>query len=53
MDYPTDFHLKAAYKVLQYLKRTIGKGILFQADNKLLLRAFADAYWATCVDTRR
>lgn len=53
MEQPHDVHLQAANKVLQYLKGTFGKGILFLAENSLDLIGYADADWETCIDTRR
>lgn len=53
MEKPSDSHLKAAHRILQYLKGTIGQGIMFQASNNLILQGFAYADWATCIDTRR
>lgn len=36
-------HLQAAYKVLRYLKGTIGQGLFYPAQSDLKLSAFADA----------
>lgn len=50
---PTNVHLKAAYKVLHYLKGSIGLGVFFSAESNLTLTAFTDADWGSCADTRR
>ncbi|KAL0846098.1 hypothetical protein Bca101_019344 [Brassica carinata] len=46
-------HLLAAYKVLRYLKGTIGQGLFYPSQSDLKLSAFADADWSGCPDTRR
>lgn len=46
-------HLHAAYKVLHYLKGTVGQGLFYSSTSDMKLSAFADADWGTCPDTRR
>ena len=41
-------HLKAAHKVLHYLKGTIGLGLFYSTTNDLVLKAFPDADWGSC-----
>lgn len=53
MDKPRQPHLEAAHKVLKYIKHTPGQGILLPSTGSLQLRAYCDADWARCIDTRR
>ncbi|XP_059627360.1 uncharacterized mitochondrial protein AtMg00810-like [Cornus florida] len=46
-------HLDAAHRVLRYVKRTPGQGIFLSAISPSQLRAFCDADWTRCRDTRR
>lgn len=50
---PRQSHLKAAHKVLHYLKGIIGLGLFYSTTNDLVLKAFTDADWGSCKDTRR
>lgn len=53
MDKPRQPHLDAAYRVLRYLKQTPGQGILLPSTGQLEIKAYCDADWARCKDTRR
>ncbi|GJW46618.1 putative ribonuclease H-like domain-containing protein [Tanacetum coccineum] len=50
---PTEKHLHAIKRIFRYLKGTIHMGLWYQKDSNFALRAFADADYASCQDTRR
>ena len=53
MHNPKENHLRAVYRILQYLKGTPGKGILFTKGEEMTLEAYTDADYAGSVDDRR
>jgi hypothetical protein len=53
MHSPKKVHLRAAHRVLQYLKGTPRKGILFRRSGGLMLEAYRDAkYVGSLIDRR-
>lgn len=50
---PRQPHLSVVHSLLRYLKGSPGKGIFLQASSSFQLRAFIDANWASCLDTRK
>ncbi|GJY96842.1 retrovirus-related pol polyprotein from transposon TNT 1-94 [Tanacetum coccineum] len=50
---PTKKHLHAIKRIFRYLKGTIHMGMWYPKDSVFALRAFADAYYAGCQDSRR
>ncbi|GJR44884.1 ribonuclease H-like domain-containing protein, partial [Tanacetum coccineum] len=46
-------HLKTAFKILRYLKGSLGLGIHITKSPGKILKANSDADWAKCVVTRR
>ena len=53
MDQPRQPHLEAVHRVLRYIKGSLGQGIFFPSSTDFRLKAFCDADWAACLDTRR
>ena len=45
--------MKAATRILQYIKGTPGQGVFFLVESDLQLKAFCDVDWAGCPDTRK
>ncbi|GKC37788.1 retrovirus-related pol polyprotein from transposon TNT 1-94, partial [Tanacetum coccineum] len=50
---PTQKHLHTVKRIFQYLKGTVNRGIWYPNDSSITLTKFADAYHASCQDTRR
>jgi len=53
MQCPRSHHQHAEQRILRYLKTTSHRGLLFPATENLSLRAYSDADWAGCPNTRR
>lgn len=53
MSDPREPHLKAVYRVLQYLKSLPGHGLFYPSNCDFQLKIFANADWGACQDTRR
>ncbi|XP_050207614.1 uncharacterized mitochondrial protein AtMg00810-like [Mercurialis annua] len=53
LDCPTTLHLQASHRVLRYLKKSPGQGLLFNVSTNNHISAFSDADWATCPDSRK
>ena len=50
---PRKAHLQAVHRILQYLKSSLGKRILFKRDTGLHIEAYTDADYAGSVTDRR
>ena len=50
---PRTDHLKAAQRVLRYLKNDPAQGLFYPAFSSVHLTAFCDADWTSCPDSRR
>ena len=53
MSSPKIPHLQVAYKVLKYLKKTPRQGLFLSTSSEFRLKAYCDANWAVCPDTRK
>jgi hypothetical protein len=53
MSQPWQPHFDAAINVLHYLKSAPSQGLFFSASSEFKLKAFCDADWAACPDTRK
>ena len=53
MHSPGSEHFDAVYRILRYLKRTPGKGLLFKTWGHLEVEAYTDADWAGSLTDRR
>ncbi|GAV86711.1 hypothetical protein CFOL_v3_30137 [Cephalotus follicularis] len=53
MHSPKQSHMNTALRILKYLKKEPGLGILMKAENDLKLRAYCDSDWAACPMTRK
>ncbi|XP_039166828.1 uncharacterized mitochondrial protein AtMg00810-like [Eucalyptus grandis] len=45
MNRPTEKHLQAVFRILQYLKRSPGRGLYFKKTEKRNMEIFTDADW--------
>ena len=46
-------HIKAAHKVMYYLKGTIGQALFYPVDDDFQVKALCDSDWSHCPDSRR
>ncbi|KAL9690341.1 hypothetical protein QQ045_010739 [Rhodiola kirilowii] len=53
MSVPNSDHLKAANRLLRYIKGASAQGLFFSASSALVMTAFCDADWAAYHKTRR
>lgn len=53
MHAPKTSYLEAALRVVKYIKKIPGQGLLFQPSASLTLTTYCDSDWATCPITRR
>nr|XP_018623455.1 uncharacterized mitochondrial protein AtMg00810-like [Nicotiana tomentosiformis] len=53
MQRPKQSHLKAAFRVVKYLKGSPGLGVLLPTSPITNLSAYCDSDWASCPNTRR
>jgi len=53
MHQPKEIHLEVALRIVQYLKGTPGRGILFERNGSVRLEAYTDADYAGSIVDRR
>ncbi|GKV31573.1 hypothetical protein SLEP1_g40251 [Rubroshorea leprosula] len=53
LEAPTTVHLKAAKRILRYVKGTTNFGLNYFASNDFTLRGFSDSDWAGDIDDRK
>ncbi|XP_048493334.1 uncharacterized mitochondrial protein AtMg00240-like [Beta vulgaris subsp. vulgaris] len=53
MQAPKVVHWEAAQRVVRYLNKNPGQGVLFRSDSDLRLEGWCDSDWASCPITRR
>ncbi|XP_058724364.1 phospholipid-transporting ATPase 2-like isoform X1 [Vicia villosa] len=53
MHCPKEIHLQAVHRIMQYLKGTPGRGILFKRNGNTTLEAYTDADYAGSIVDRR
>ncbi|KAK2356003.1 hypothetical protein QL285_093366 [Trifolium repens] len=53
MHQPKEINLQAALRIVQYLKGTLGRGILFERNGSVGLEAYTDADYAGSIVDRR
>ncbi|RVW77933.1 Retrovirus-related Pol polyprotein from transposon RE1 [Vitis vinifera] len=53
MNNPTERHMKAVYRILQYLKKSLGRGLYFKKTSSREVEVFTDADWAGSLTDRR
>jgi hypothetical protein len=53
MHAPSEKHLEAVMRILRYLKKNPGKGILFRKNGHLKISGYTDADWAGNINDRK
>ncbi|XP_022871199.1 uncharacterized protein LOC111390394 [Olea europaea var. sylvestris] len=53
MHSPKETHMEAVYKILKYLKSSLGKGLFFKKNESNRVEVFIDADWASFAEDRR
>lgn len=53
MTNPKHLHIAAVRRIIQYLLQMPARGLYFPLNSSITLKAYSDADWAGCLDTRR
>ena len=53
MQNSTEDHMESVYRILRYLKRAPGRGLLFLKNEKMVIEGYKDADWAGDLLTRK
>ena len=46
MHCPSEDHMNVVVRILQYLKSSLGRGVLFKENNLMCIDGYTDADWA-------
>lgn len=49
---PNKEHMRAIFRILQYLKQTPSKGLMFKKRDNVYVDAYTHANWASSIDDR-
>jgi len=50
---PIKDHHQVAFRILRYLKGSVGQGLFIDAKNDFHLKAYSDSDWVGCIDFRK
>ncbi|XP_055801819.1 uncharacterized mitochondrial protein AtMg00240-like [Solanum dulcamara] len=53
MHNPKESHMESALRVIRYLKKAPGLGLLMPSENTNALTSYCDSDWGSCLETRR
>nr|KYP45843.1 hypothetical protein KK1_032597 [Cajanus cajan] len=53
MHEPRERHMQAVYKILQYLKSSLGKRLLFKREDTLTMKIYTDADYVGSIIDRK
>ena len=53
MHAPCEEHMEVVYRIMKYLKGSLGKGLYFRKNETRSIEGFTDADWADSIDDRR
>ena len=53
MHSPCKEHMEVVYRIIKYLKVSLGKGLFFRKNETKSIEGFTDANWASTIDDQR